>query len=47
MTRFETDHMSAARALDGNNFNLNSDFLLQTPYFQPQTFVCVHFMIEL
>jgi hypothetical protein len=29
MTPFETDHIIAARAFDGNNFNLTSDFLRQ------------------
>ena len=31
MTPLETDHIIATRALDGNNFNLVSDFLRQNP----------------
>ena len=31
MTPLETDHIIDTRALDGNNFNLVSDFLRQNP----------------
>ena len=31
MTPFETEPVIATNALDGNNFNLDSDFLRQNP----------------
>ena len=37
MTPLETDHIIATRALDGNNFNLVSDFLRQNQRKAPIT----------